>query len=185
MSPTSDRSGGVADDDRPIEPRPSAMAREAFVARFGAIYEHSPWIAEAVWGASGPGGECDTVAGLAEAMAAALAAAPRDAKLALVRAHPDLAGKAAVAGELTADSASEQAGAGLDRCSPQEFARFQELNAAYKARFGFPFIIAVRGLGRAEILAAFERRLGNGAEEEFATALEEINRIASMRLAAG
>jgi OHCU decarboxylase len=161
------------------------MTREAFVACFGGIYEHSPWIAEAVWGSAGPGTDCDTVAGLAEAMAAALDAAPRGVKLALIRAHPDLAGKAAVAGELTADSASEQAGAGLDRCSPEEFARFQELNAAYKAKFGFPFIIAVRGLGRAEILDAFERRLGNGAEAEFATALGEINRIAAMRLASG
>jgi OHCU decarboxylase len=90
-----------------------------------------------------------------------------------------------VAGELTTDSASEQASAGLDRCSPEEFARFQGLNAAYKAKFGFPFIIAVRGLGRAEILAAFERRLGNDVETEFATALGEINRIALLRLASG
>jgi OHCU decarboxylase len=185
MSPTSDRTGAVADDARPIEPRPSTMTREAFVARFGGIYEHSPWIAEAVWGAAGPGPDCDTVAGLAAAMAAALDAAPRAAKLALIRAHPDLAGKAAVAGALTADSAAEQAGAGLDRCSPEEFARFQQLNAAYKAKFGFPFIIAVRGLGRAAILAAFERRLGNDAQTEFATALGEINRIALLRLASG
>jgi OHCU decarboxylase len=117
-------------------------------------------------------------------MAGVLAGADREAKFALIRAHPDLAGKAAVAGDLTADSASEQAGAGLDRCSPEEFARFQDLNAAYKGKFGFPFIIAVRGLGRTEILDAFERRIANDPEAEFATAIEQINRIARMRLAA-
>lgn len=183
MNPTSGRTQPPADDDQPIEPRPSTLSRQAFVARFGGIYEHSPWIAEAVWGETGPGTGCDTVAGLAKAMADVLAAAPHEAKRALIRAHPDLAGKAAVAGELTADSANEQAGAGLDRCTPEEFASFQHLNAAYKAKFGFPFIIAVRGLGRAEILAAFERRLGNDAEVEFETALGEINRIARLRLA--
>jgi OHCU decarboxylase len=183
MSPTSDPTQPPAGDDRPIEPKPSTLSRQAFVARFGGIYEHSPWIAEAVWGETGPGSECDTVAGLANAMATVLAAAPDKAKLALIRAHPDLAGKAAMARALTADSASEQAGAGLDRCTPEEFARFQQLNAAYKTKFGFPFIIAVRGLGRAEILAAFERRLGNVADTEFETALGEINKIARLRLA--
>lgn len=185
MCPTSEGAGAAADDVRLIDPKPSTMTREAFVARFGDIYEHSPWVAEAVWGAAGPAPDCDTAAGLATAMAKVLAAAPREAKLALIRAHPDLAGKAALAGELTPESAGEQSGAGLDRCSPAEFARFQQLNAAYKAKFGFPFVIAVRGLGRAEILAAFERRVANDAETEFVTALEQINRIARLRLATG
>jgi 2-oxo-4-hydroxy-4-carboxy-5-ureidoimidazoline decarboxylase len=109
-------------------------------------------------------------------------AAPRERQLALIRAHPDLAGRLARAGALTAESTVEQRGAGLDRCSDEEFARFTALNDTYKARFGFPFIMAVKGRTRAEILAAFERRVANGPEAEFGTALDEIDRIALLRL---
>jgi OHCU decarboxylase len=108
--------------------------------------------------------------------------ADREKKLALVRAHPDLAGRAAIAGDLTHASRSEQSGAGLDRCTPEEYRRFQELNAAYKEKFGFPFILAVAGRTRQEILAAFEARIGNDPMTEFQTALEQINRIAVIRL---
>ena len=101
-------------------------------------------------------------------MAKVLAAADDEAKLALIRAHPDLAGRAAIAGDLTDSSRSEQAGAGLDRCTPEEYRRFQELNAAYKEKFGFPFILAVGGRTRQEILAAFERGSATTATPNFA-----------------
>ena len=159
------------------------MARDEFVARFGGVYEHSPWIAEAVHRRGMTAAE-DTPRGLAKAMAEVLAAADEDAKLALIRAHPDLAGRAAIAGDLTHASKAEQAGAGLDRCTPDEFRRFQELNGSYTAKFGFPFILAVAGRTRHEILAAFERRLDNDPQTEFRTALEQIDRIALLRLKA-
>ena len=159
--------------------RPSQMDRAAFLARFGGVFEHSPWIAEGAWDA---GPIPDSAEGLHAAMVAVLRAAPRERKTALLNAHPDLAGKLAMRGELTADSTQEQASAGLDRCTPEEFARFTELNDAYKARFGFPFIMAVKGRSRAEILAAFETRVHNGPEEEFATALAQVERIAWLRL---
>lgn len=158
------------------------MSREAFVARFGGVFEHSPWIAEAVW-ARGLGPGHDTADGLHTAMVAAMRRADRAAKLALIRAHPDLAGRLAVGSALTAASCAEQASAGLDRCTPAEFERFQELNETYKARFGFPFIMAIKGRSRADILAAFERRIHHGPQQEFETALGEIEKIARLRLA--
>jgi len=160
---------------------PSSMDRQGFLARYGGVYEHSPWIAAAVWDA---GRASDEVASLAAAMAEVADAAPVTARLALLRAHPDLAGRLAVAGSLTAASAAEQAGAGLDRCSPAEFAEFQRLNAAYTARFGFPFIVAVRGLDRAAILARFRARLDNPPEAEFHEAMAQVHRIARLRLEA-
>ena len=117
---------------------------------------------------------------LAQAMRAAVDAAPRERRLALVRAHPQLA----VAGDMAEASVREQKGAGLDRCSPDELEAFRSLNAAYLARFGHPFIIAVAGLSRAEIMAAFADRLENDPEAEFATAIAQIHRIAGFRLAA-
>ncbi len=117
-------------------------------------------------------------------MAAIVEAAGHERQLALLRAHPELAGKLAIARDLTADSRIEQASARLDQCTLQEFARFQELNAAYNAWFGFPFIIAVRGLQRADILAAFERRIGNDKAAEFREALDQVHKIARLRLAA-
>jgi OHCU decarboxylase len=121
--------------------------------------------------------------GLAARLAGVVRRAHAAEKLALIRAHPELAGRAAIAGELTASSRSEQAGAGLDCCTPEEFRRFQDLNAAYKEKFGIPFILAVGGKTRREVLAAFEARLGNDAKTELHTALAEIDKIAHLRLA--
>ena len=108
--------------------------------------------------------------------------ADTDQQLKLICAHPDLAGKAAVRGELSAESESEQTGAGLDQCGEEEFEAFQTLNKAYKAQFGFPFIIAVKGHSRASILGAFRARLTHGRDQEFAAALEQIHKIARFRL---
>ncbi|MBL8556792.1 MAG: 2-oxo-4-hydroxy-4-carboxy-5-ureidoimidazoline decarboxylase [Phenylobacterium sp.] len=150
------------------------LSRAEFLARFGAVYEASPWVAEGVW----PDPPHDREQ-LAAAMAAVVDAAPREKKLALIRAHPELASRTAMAEA----SVKEQAGAGLDRCSAEEFAAFRRLNAAYNARFQFPFVYVVKGAERAEILAAFEARLANDLETEFATAIAQIHRIASLRLA--
>jgi len=157
------------------------MNSHDFIARYGGIYEHSPWVAEqAAAIASGLG---DTKR-LAELMADCVDNAAPERQLALIRAHPDLAGKLQVAGELTAESAAEQASAGLDQCSKVEFERFQALNDAYKEKFGFPFVMAVRDSSRAQILEAFGTRLKNDYDEEFETALAEIHKIARLRLAA-
>ncbi|MBV1704381.1 MAG: allantoinase PuuE [Hyphomicrobiales bacterium] len=160
---------------------PSHMPRALFVELYGDVYEHTPAVAEAAHRV-GLGTECDRVDGLAAAMAKAAATLTTDAKLALVRAHPDLAGKFAAARRLTADSAKEQAGAGLDALTDEERARFTRLNADYVARFGFPFVIAVRGRTKSDVLAAFEARLENGREAELAEALAQIDRIAALRL---
>ena len=151
-----------------------------FVATFGGVFEHSPWVAERAWHRRPFG----TLASLHEAMAREVRTAGQERQLALIRAHPDLAGRAAIAGALTADSRSEQASAGLDRLSKAEFARFNELNEAYRAKFGFPFVIAVRGAGKDAILAAFERRLANPRDREVVTAIEEIVAIGRLRLSA-
>jgi N-carbamoyl-L-amino-acid hydrolase len=147
------------------------------------IYEHSPWIAQAAL-ARRP---FQSLAQLKHALATVVREASQAQQLALLRAHPELAGKAMVAGTLTAESTGEQNRAGLAHCTPEEFARLQELNAAYNARFGFPFILAVRGprgtgLGRQEIIATFERRLDNHPEFERAEALRNVHRIAELRL---
>ena len=161
--------------------KPSRLTRALFLERFGAIYEHSPWVAAAAYDA-GLSAEADAAEGLAEAMAAAAAAGTEAEKRALLGAHPDLAGKLALAKGLTAESTQEQADAGLDRLTPEELAKFTSLNDAYKARFGFPFIMAVRGKRKDEILAAFERRLANDVDAEMRAALAEIDRIAALRL---
>jgi OHCU decarboxylase len=166
---------------RRFDPPPREMERRAFVTRFGGVYEHSPWVAEGAH-ACGLTAVEDTPDGLATAMAKVVARASDAAKLELIRAHPDLAGRAAIAGELTRESKSEQAGAGLDRCTPDEYERFQAFNRAYKAKFNFPFILAVAGKTRTDILAAFEARLKNDSETEFRTALVEIDKIARFRL---
>jgi OHCU decarboxylase len=157
------------------------MNREEFVDRYGGVFEHSPWVAEGAWDA-GLDGRAENAADLHACMCTVLRAAPREKQLAVLLAHPDLAGKLAVAGQLTAESTSEQAGAGLDQCSPGEFGKFQALNAAYREKFGFPFIIAVKGLTRGEILSAFGERAGNDLETEFAAALRQVERIALLRL---
>ncbi|MDH7801637.1 MULTISPECIES: 2-oxo-4-hydroxy-4-carboxy-5-ureidoimidazoline decarboxylase [unclassified Rhizobium] len=157
------------------------VTQQEFVARFGDVFEHSPFIAERAYDAGG----IDTAL-TAKAVHAALCvqfrAASEAERLGVLRAHPDLAGKLAIAGELTADSRNEQAGAGLDRLSPEEHARFTELNTAYTQKFGFPFIIAVKGLNRHDILSAFEARIGNDAATEFATATAQVEKIAWLRL---
>ena len=152
--------------------------REAFVKKYAAIYEHSPWIAEAAYDS----GDIGTVEKIHAAMKAAVESAGYTEKITLIRAHPDLA--CAPATKLTQESVSEQKGAGLDRCTPEEYAEFQKLNADYKKKFGFPFIIAVKGLSRQDILVAFRQRIDNGAEKEFHTALEQIHKIARFRLEA-
>ncbi|MCB1755056.1 MAG: 2-oxo-4-hydroxy-4-carboxy-5-ureidoimidazoline decarboxylase [Gammaproteobacteria bacterium] len=159
------------------------MSETDFVERFGGVYEHSPWIARETWRRGLSGAE-DTAEGLSAAMMETLTGAGHEQLLALIRAHPDLAGKAAMRGELTAESASEQAGAGIGQCTPEEFARFQRLNDAYKNKFGIPFVMAVKGSNRHAILAAFEERLDNEPDTEFKRALGEIDKIARLRLEA-
>jgi len=160
---------------------PSTLSKTAFVERFGGIYEHSAWIAERTWDA-GLSPTHDTLQGVADALASTLAGAAYEQKLALVRAHPDLVGKAAIAGELTEASTTEQASAGLDQCSAEEFRRFAYLNDRYWLKFDFPFVMAVRGQNRSRILEAFESRLGNDRESELQQALKEIDQIALLRL---
>lgn len=158
------------------------MNADNFIKRYGGIYEHSSWVAKHVHGVLG-----DTAADtelLAKLMADCVDNASVEKQLELMRAHPDLAGKTALAGELTADSTEEQTKAGLDQCTPAEFEKFQALNSAYKEKFDFPFIMAVRDSSRLEILESFERRLDNDYELEFETALQEIHKIARLRLAA-
>jgi 2-oxo-4-hydroxy-4-carboxy-5-ureidoimidazoline decarboxylase len=156
----------------------NALDHDGFVSTLGNIFEHSPWVAQAAF-AGRPFGSVDD---LHAAMAAEVEAAGEERQLALIRAHPDLAGKAARAGGLTAESIGEQKGAGLDMLSDVEFGEFHRLNDAYKARFGFPFILAVRGHDKHSILAAFRSRLQHDAETERADALGQIARIARFRL---
>ena len=160
---------------------PDSLDETEFMSQFGGIYEHSPWVAASMW-EQGFGPEDVWLSHFAARMRDIVEAAGRDRKLALLRAHPELAGRLAIAGDLTAESKSEQAGAGLDRCTPDQFARFTKLNASYSDSFGHPFIIAVKGLDRAAILAAFEARIDNDRETEFATALAEVHKIARLRL---
>ena len=158
-------------------------ARQEFVARFGGVFEHSPFIAERAYDAGAVEGDL-TAKAVHAALTAQFRAASEAERLGVLRAHPDLAGKLAIAGELTADSRNEQAGAGLDLLTPEEHARFTELNSAYTQKFGFPFIIAVKGLNRHDILSAFETRIGNDAAQEFATATAQVEKIAWLRLSA-
>ena len=166
-----------------LSPAPSKCSLEMLTHHYGDVYEHSPWVAEAAWqhGLTEAHDEPDA---LAELMGLMLQQASSEQQIKVIQAHPDLAGKAAMAGDLTQDSTSEQAGAGLDQCSPEEFARFEYLNTAYKEKFGFPFVIAVKGLDRHAILAAFEERLNNDTATERETAIEQIIRIARFRLIA-
>ena len=156
------------------------MGSADFAASIGDTFELAPWVAEAA-AAKRPFAK---VTALHEAMMGALRAAPRGRQLEFLRGHPDLAGKAARAGALTDDSKREQASVGLDSLSEEEFARFHRLNDAYKAKFGFPFMICVRRHTRDSILAQFERRLGNDANTEFASALQEVFYITRLRVAA-
>jgi len=156
----------------------SAAPRDEFVRVLGGVFEHTPWIAERAYAAR-PFASVDD---LHRAMLAALASAPREAKLALICAHPELAGKEAAAGTMTPDSAGEQASAGLDRCTPDELARLRAGNRAYREKFGFPFVMAVKGKSRQEILAALASRVGGTRDAEFARCIDEIGKIARLRL---
>ncbi len=160
--------------------------RAEFAALLDGVYEHSPWIAERAHAARPAAGYASLPA-LKRALVEVVRAASQEEQLALVRAHPELAGKAMVRQALTAESTGEQNAAGLTHCTPEEFATLQQLNASYNARFGFPFLLAVRGprgtgLTRQQIIATFQRRLGNHPDFEFAEALRQIHRIAEIRL---
>ena len=161
--------------------RPSQMSRDAFVRKFGGIYEHSPWVAERVHRAE-MGAVHDSARGLARRMAQIFRSADDQARLEVLRAHPDLAGKLAAAKKLTAESTSEQASAGLDSLTDAERAEFTRLNDAYVARHGFPFIIAVRDYDKPGIQAAMRARVDNNTETERAEAEKQVMRIAELRL---
>ena len=161
--------------------RPSQMDRETFVARFGGIVEHSPWVAERAFDLELGRGH-DTAIGLANALARVLRTASDEERLGILTAHPDLAGKLAAAKRLTVESTAEQAAGGLDALTDAERAEFERLNAAYVETNGFPFIIAVRDHDKAGILAAFQRRLGNDRDAEFVEACRQVERIAELRL---
>jgi OHCU decarboxylase len=162
---------------------PSEMDRTQFVGHFGSIFEHSPWIAERAFdGELGPAN--DTATGLHFALRTQFRAATDEERLDLIKAHPDLAGKLAQAKRLTAASIAEQASAGLDALTDHERAEFEELNAAYMAKFGFPFIIAVRDNSKQMIIDALHTRLGNDRMSEIRTACGQIERIALLRLRA-
>ena len=156
----------------------SALPQAEFTQALGAIFEHSPWIAERAWTAR----PFDTIDALHRAMVDVVQQADPARQLALITAHPELAGREAAAGTLTQASTSEQRGAGLDQCSPGELVRLRGLNAAYRERFGFPFVIAVKGRSRYEIMDAIEARLENDRDTEFAACLDQIGQIARFRL---
>jgi 2-oxo-4-hydroxy-4-carboxy-5-ureidoimidazoline decarboxylase len=156
----------------------NACDEDAFVAAVGFAFEHSPWIARAAY-TQRP--YRDAVA-LHAAMVAIVAAAPNDAQVALIAAHPDLAGRVAREGRLTAASSAEQAGAGLDALTPEEIARFDGANGAYRERFGFPFVICARENTKTSILDALTRRVDNDRPTEITTALAEIAKIAWLRI---
>ncbi|MFK0329730.1 2-oxo-4-hydroxy-4-carboxy-5-ureidoimidazoline decarboxylase [Rhizobium sp. NPDC090275] len=159
------------------------IARDEFISRFGGVFEHSPFIAERAFD-DGFVGETLDVDRVHTALVAIFRAASPEERLGVLRAHPDLAGRLAIAGELTEDSKKEQAGAGLDRLSAEEHQRFTELNRAYVEKFGFPFIIAVKGLDKQAILSTFEKRIDNSRDAEFETATAQVERIALLRLEA-
>lgn len=161
--------------------QPSRLERAEFVAKFDGIFEHSAWIAERAF-ESELGPAHDTATGLHSALARVFRSASEEERLGVLTAHPDLAGKLAAAKRLTAESTSEQASAGLDALTDDERARFTELNETYTERFGFPFILAVKGKSKDEILSNFQSRVGNTREEEFAQACRQVERIALLRL---
>jgi 2-oxo-4-hydroxy-4-carboxy-5-ureidoimidazoline decarboxylase len=154
--------------------------RAGFTSALGEIFEHSPWVAERAWSQR----SFADVAALHRAMSSVVLAASREEQLALLLAHPELAGKLAQAGQLTASSTQEQAGAGLNALSADELARISSLNAQYRAKFGFPFIVAVRNYTKRGIFRELERRLENDAQTEFRTGLEQVCEIGLIRLEA-
>ena len=158
--------------------RINELDKECFIARFGSLFEHSPWVAEEAW-ESRPFGSVEE---MWRAFEDAVYSAPRESQLNLIRAHPDLAGKAAVAGELTQESAREQASAGLDRLSPGEFEAFTRMNHEYREKFDLPMVVCVREHTKESILEDVQSRLGRSRDEEVRTALAEISKILHHRL---
>jgi 2-oxo-4-hydroxy-4-carboxy-5-ureidoimidazoline decarboxylase len=156
----------------------NGMSGDDFRRALGAVFERSPWVAERAW----PARPFPTREALHAAMAAAVGQASRQEQLALLRAHPDLGGKAARAGAMTDASVAEQSSAGLDRLSHEEYERFERLNAAYHTKFGFPFVIAVRHHDKRAILEAFGARLGHSVEQELEAAFAQVFDIARLRL---
>lgn len=155
------------------------MAKDEFVEVFGGMYEHSAWAAQRAWTPALEGQK-----NIITAMKTVVSAAGRERQDELICAHPDLAGKLALSGELTSSSTSEQAGAGLDQCSEDELEKFQTYNNAYKDKFGFPFIVAVKGMSRQDILEQFKLRLENDKDAERTAALTQIHKIARLRIEA-
>mgnify|MGYP005807756835 FL=1 len=160
---------------------PSEMDRETFVAEFGGMFEHSPWIAEGAFDLE-LGATHDNAAGIHNALARVFRDASEEQRLGVLTAHPDLAGKLAAAGRLTKESTAEQAGAGLDLLTDEERETFQNLNAEYVERHGFPFIIAVKDNTKSSIVEAFHRRIKNDRDTEFSEACRQVERIAELRL---
>jgi len=161
--------------------RPSRMDREGFVAKFGSIFEHSPWIADRAYDLElGPAHDC--AAGVHNALCRIFRTASEEERLGVLTAHPDLAGKLAAAGRLTAESTSEQSSAGLDMLTDEERETFTRLNTEYVEKHGFPFIIAVRDHDKASIMEAFKRRITNDRATEFDEACRQVERIAQFRL---
>ena len=156
----------------------NSLSREEFVRVIGPVFEHSPWIADTTW----PQQPFVDFKHLHSALNRTVAEASQESQLKLIRAHPDLVGRAALAGTLTPQSTSEQAGAGLDKLQPDEIARFQKLNHDYQQKFGFPFVICARLNKKEAILNGFNLRLTNSRESEIQKALEEIGKIADFRL---
>jgi 2-oxo-4-hydroxy-4-carboxy-5-ureidoimidazoline decarboxylase len=157
------------------------LSRDSFLAKFGGVYEHSAWIAEMLYDQKDHF-EAEKPSDLAGAMAKIVECAPQDLQMALLRAHPDLAGKLALAGTLSPSSTSEQSDAGLDQCNQTELETFKNLNAQYREQFGFPFILAVRGCSRTEVLENFKKRLTHDMGSEFREALYQVHQIAKRRL---
>jgi len=156
----------------------NSLSRDEFVRIVGSVFEHSPWIAEATWSKR----PFASVEELHRALCQTVTDAGEEKQLALIRAHPDLVGRLALAGQLTPESTGEQAGAGLGNLTPEEVALFQQNNAAYKEKFGFPFVICARLNKKEAILNGFKVRLNNSHEQEIKTALDEIGKIAYLRL---
>ncbi|MDQ5823128.1 MAG: 2-oxo-4-hydroxy-4-carboxy-5-ureidoimidazoline decarboxylase [Chloroflexota bacterium] len=156
----------------------NSLDREQFVGRLGFLFEGSPWIAEQAWHAR-PFASPDD---LHQALCRVMYGAAQEQQVSLIRAHPDLVGRAALSGSLTPESTREQASAGLDRLTPEEVATFGRLNSEYKARFDFPFVVCARENKKDSILAGFASRMNNSRNEEISTALREISKIAYLRL---
>ncbi|MEH6359514.1 MAG: 2-oxo-4-hydroxy-4-carboxy-5-ureidoimidazoline decarboxylase [Amylibacter sp.] len=159
------------------------LSRDTFLAMVGGVYEHSAWIAEMLFDQKGHY-RADKPSDLAGAMAKIVETAPQELQMALLRAHPDLAGQLAITNALTHESAAEQTSVGLDQCNQNELDTFTSLNAEYREKFGFPFILAVRGRTRAEILENFKKRIAHDVGSEFREALNQVHQIAGLRLGA-